>query len=93
MSWSIAFRRSPNAGAFTATACSVPRSLFTTSVASASPSTSSAMTSRGLLTCAMRSSAGRRSLTALIFLSVIRMYASSRMASIFSGSVTMSGEM
>src|SRR5439155_1077658 len=43
MSSSIALRRSPKPGAFTAQVCSVPRSLLTTSVASASPSTSSAM--------------------------------------------------
>ena len=45
MSSSIALRRSPKPGAFTATHASVPRSLLTTSVASASPSTSSAMRS------------------------------------------------
>ena len=43
MSWSMALRRSPNPGALTATERNVPRILFTTSVASASPSTSSAM--------------------------------------------------
>ena len=41
MSCSIALRRSPKPGAFTATDENVPRILFTTSVASASPSTSS----------------------------------------------------
>src|SRR2546429_3762017 len=40
ISSSIALRRSPKPGAFTAAACSVPRSLFTTSVASASHSAS-----------------------------------------------------
>ena len=48
MSWSIALRRSPNPGALIATALNVPRILLTTSVASASPSTSSAMTTSGL---------------------------------------------
>ena len=43
MSFSISLRRSPKPGALTAQTCSVPRSLLTTSVASASPSTSSAM--------------------------------------------------
>ncbi len=43
MSWSIALRRSPNPGALTATTLNVPRILLTTSVASASPSTSSAI--------------------------------------------------
>ena len=48
MSFSISLRRSPKPGALTAHTCSVPRSLLTTSVASASPSTSSAMMSSGL---------------------------------------------
>jgi len=43
MSSSMALRRSPKPGALTAQTWSVPRSLFTTSVARASPSTSSAM--------------------------------------------------
>jgi len=45
MSCSMALRRSPNPGAFTATDLNVPRILLTTNVASASPSTSSAMMS------------------------------------------------
>src|SRR5438876_1070125 len=49
MSWSISLRRSPNPGAFTAATLSVPRSLFSTSVASASPSTSSAKMGKPLL--------------------------------------------
>ena len=51
MSCSIALRRSPNPGALIATALNVPRILLTTSVASASPSTSSAMTASGLPVC------------------------------------------
>src|SRR6516162_8208250 len=47
MSSSIALRRSPNPGALTAATLRPPRSLLTTSVARASPSTSSAMTSSG----------------------------------------------
>ncbi len=47
MSRSISLRRSPKPGALTARTWIVPRSLFTTSVASASPSTSSAMMSIG----------------------------------------------
>src|SRR2546423_809237 len=62
MSSSMALRRSPNPGAFTAQTLSVPRSLFTTRVASASPSTSSAMIKSGLPILATRSSRGRRSL-------------------------------
>ena len=61
MSSSIALRRSPKPGAFTATTFSRPRILLTTSVDSASPSTSSAMTSSGLLPCATFSSSGRKS--------------------------------
>ena len=48
MSSSMALRRSPKPGALTAATFSVPRSLLTTRVASASPSTSSAMMSERL---------------------------------------------
>ena len=48
MSCSIALRRSPKPGALTATALNVPRILFTTSVARASPSMSSAMMTSAL---------------------------------------------
>ena len=71
MSSSIALRRSPKPGAFTATQCSVPRILFTTSVASASPSMSSAMMMNGLPVRAIASSTGSRSFMALIFFSWI----------------------
>ena len=47
MSRSISLRRSPKPGALTASTLSVPRSLLTTRVASASPSTSSAMITNG----------------------------------------------
>ena len=47
MSSSMRLRRSPKPGALTATAVKVPRSLLTTIVARASPSTSSAMISSG----------------------------------------------
>ena len=73
MSSSMALRRSPKPGAFTAHTCSVPRSLLTTSVASASPSTSSAMISSGLPLLAICSSTGSRSFIAEIFFSWIRM--------------------
>src|SRR3974390_2335060 len=49
MSLSISLRRSPKPGAFTAATLSVPRSLLTTRVARASPSTSSAMISIGFV--------------------------------------------
>ena len=74
MSSSMRLRRSPKPGALTATAVKVPRSLFTTIVASDSPSTSSATISSGRplwMTC---SSTGRMSLTAPIFWFAIRMY-------------------
>ena len=67
MSSSIRLRRSPKPGALTATPVNVPRSLFTTSVARDSPSTSSAMISSGLpdwMTC---SRIGRMSRTDPIF--------------------------
>ena len=73
MSRSISLRRSPKPGALTAATLSVPRSLFTTSVASASPSTSSAMISSGRPLCATFSSTGRSSFIAEIFLSWMRM--------------------
>mmetsp|Transcript_15912 Transcript_15912/g.40426 ORF Transcript_15912/g.40426 Transcript_15912/m.40426 type:complete len:270 (-) Transcript_15912:898-1707(-) len=47
MSCSSAFRRSPKPGALTATTLRLPRSLLTTSVASASPATSSVMITSG----------------------------------------------
>ncbi|MCY1239164.1 hypothetical protein D9M72_519420 [compost metagenome] len=49
ISSSIALRRSPKPGALTAAILRPPRSLLTTSVANASPSTSSAMMSSGRL--------------------------------------------
>ncbi len=85
MSSSIAFRRSPNPGALTAHALSTPRRLFTTSVASASPSISSAMTSSGLPAWTIFSSTGRRSAIAEIFLSWMRTSASSRTVRCLSG--------
>ena len=63
MSCSIALRRSPKPGALTATDLNVPRILLTTSVASASPSTSSAMITSGLPVCMTFSSTGSRSRT------------------------------
>ena len=58
MSWSMALRRSPNPGAFTATLLKVPRILLTTRVARASPSTSSAITISALPLCMTFSSTG-----------------------------------
>ena len=88
MSSSMALRRSPKPGAFTAATCSVPRSLFTTSVARASPSMSSAMISSGLPMRATCSSTGSRSFMELIFFSWIRIIGFSSTTSMRSGSVT-----
>ena len=93
MSRSISLRRSPKPGALTARTETVPRSLFTTSVARASPSMSSAMISIGRPCWTAFSRPGRRSGTALIFLSVMRMTGFSRTASIRSGLVTKYAEM
>ena len=71
MSSSICLRRSPKPGAFTAAAFKTPRALFTTRVAKASPSKSSAMMRRGLLARDTFSRMGTKSAMALIFLSVI----------------------
>ena len=73
MSVSIASRRSPKPGALTATELNVPRILLTTSVARASPSTSSAMIASGLLVCMTFSSSGSRSLTVEILEETRRM--------------------
>src|SRR6516162_1783603 len=58
---SIALRRSPKPGALTATTLRPPRSLLTTSVASASPSTSSAIMTSGFEVCTTASSSGSNS--------------------------------
>ena len=88
ISWSIAFLLSPNPGAFTATDVKVPRILLTTSVANASPSTSSARMINGFPEFITFSSTGNKSLTAVIFELTIRIYGSSKIASCLSGSVT-----
>ena len=61
MSSSMALRRSPKPGALTAATFRPPRSLFTTSVARASPSTSSAMMTSGLPVFTTTSSSGSNS--------------------------------
>src|SRR5215467_3943414 len=92
MSWSWALRRSPKAGALTAATLSVLRIAFTASVARASPSTSSATISSGLLADSTFSSSGSSSASAASFCVVTRTYASSSTASPASGSVTKCGE-
>jgi len=85
MSSSIALRRSPKPGAFTAATFSTPRMLLTTRVASASPSRSSAMIKSGLLALATASSTGSRSRMLEIFLSCSRISGSSSTAVCLSG--------
>jgi len=91
MSLSRALRRSPKPGAFTAATWSTPRSLLTTSVASASPSTSSAITSSGLPCLATFSSSGTSDLIELIFFSWTRMYGLSRTTDMLSTLLTKCG--
>ena len=69
ISSSIAFLRSPKPGALHAAAFTVPLRLLTTRVASASPSMSSAIISKGLPAFATASSNGSISLMFAIFLS------------------------
>ena len=88
ISSSIAFRLSPNPGALTAATFRVPRSLFTTNVAKASPSTSSEMMTIGFPILATCSRIGSRSFIALIFFSTMRRKASSIVASMRSALVT-----
>ena len=70
MSDKAALRLSPKEGALTAATCNTPRFLFTTNVAKASPSTSSAKIIRGEPVFATVSKMGTRSDIELIFLSV-----------------------
>ena len=92
MSSIMALRRSPKPGDLTAAICSVPRSLFTTRVARASPSTSSAMITSGRPDLATVWSSGSRSCRLEIFFSNSSTYASSRMASMVSALVTKYGD-
>jgi hypothetical protein len=70
----------------------VPRSLLTTRVASASPSTSSATMISGLPLLAVCSSTGSRSFMFEIFFSWMRMYGSLSVQVIRSPSVTKYGD-
>ena len=85
--------RSPKNGDLTATALIVLRSTLTVSAASASPSTSSAMISSGLLSARTFSSIGNRSARDETFSRTSSTAASSRTASLASASVTKYGEM
>ncbi|CPU65577.1 Uncharacterised protein [Mycobacteroides abscessus] len=88
MSWSMALRRSPKPGALTATDLNVPRILLSTRVASASPSTSSAMMRSERPAFMTWSRTGSRSFTFEILDSTMRTYGSSSTASWRSGSVS-----
>ena len=73
ISSSIAFLLSPKPGAFTAAIFKPPLSLFTTKVARASPSTSSAIIKRGLPDCTTFSKIGSISCKLANFFSNKRM--------------------
>ena len=87
MSSSIDFLLSPNPGALTAATLSPPLSLFTTKVASASPSTSSAIINNGLPDLTTASSSGSKSCKLDNFPSFSKMNGSSNSQIIFSASV------
>ena len=87
MSSSIALRRSPKPGALTAATFKPPRSLLTTSVASASPSMSSAMMRSGLPVCTTASRTGSIGWSEESFFSWMRIKTSSISAIIFSALV------
>ena len=84
ISCSIAFLRSPKPGALTAATLTIPRILLTTRVAKASPSTSSAMISKGLPDFATPSNKVKMSRILLIFLSTKRINGSSSSTEPFS---------
>ena len=92
MSPNISLRLSPNPGAFTAQIWSVPRSLLTTSAASASPSMSSATISSGLPALATCSSKGRSSFKLDSLRSCRRMKPSSSTTSMRAASVAKYGD-
>ena len=77
ISCKIALRLSPKAGALIAATFKTPLALLTTRVAKASPSMSSETINRGLPARATFSKMGTKSAIALIFLSVIKIKASS----------------
>ena len=92
MSSNMALRRSPKPGAFTAQVFRIPRILFTTNVANASPSTSSAIIINGRPDFATCSNTGKRSRMLLTFLSNSRMYGVSKTTVCFSGWLMKYGE-
>ena len=93
MSCSIALRRSPKPGALTAHTLTIPRMLFTTSVANASPSTSSAIINNGRPDLATPSSTDNMSRMLEIFLSTNRMNGCSNSQLMFCWLLMKYGEM
>ena len=85
MSSSIALRRSPKPGAFTAQVFKMPRMLLTTKVAKASPSISSATINKGRPAFATCSNVGSKSRMLEIFLSYNKTKGLSKIATCFSG--------
>ena len=83
MSSNIDFLRSPKPGALTAATFTMPLILLTTNVASASPSTSSAIIKSGLPDLATPSNTGSISFMLVIFLSYKRMNGSSNSVDMF----------
>mmetsp|Transcript_26067 Transcript_26067/g.66112 ORF Transcript_26067/g.66112 Transcript_26067/m.66112 type:complete len:433 (+) Transcript_26067:118-1416(+) len=93
MSCRVALRLSPKPGALMAATLTPPRSLFTTSVASASPSTSSAMITSGFCTLTTCSRRGRSDCSVETFFSTRRMNGFSNSAFCVLGLVAKYGEM
>ncbi len=92
ISFNISFLLSPYPGALTATTEKVPLNLFTIKVVNASPSTSSAIINNLDPDCTICSNTGRISWILAIFLSVIKIYGSSKFATILSISVAIYAE-
>mmetsp|Transcript_14657 Transcript_14657/g.43565 ORF Transcript_14657/g.43565 Transcript_14657/m.43565 type:complete len:209 (-) Transcript_14657:692-1318(-) len=88
MSCSVALRLSPNPGALTAATLTPPRSLLTTSVASASPSMSSAMITSGFCSLTTCSRSGSIDCSEETFFSTSRMSGFSNSHFMFLGEVT-----
>eukprot|EP01139_Manchomonas_bermudensis_P002383 Amastigsp_a4498_199.p3 type:complete len:280 gc:universal Amastigsp_a4498_199:1306-467(-) len=93
MSWSDLVRFSPKPGALTAATWVTPRSLLTMRVVRASPSTSSAMITRGFCALATRSRMGTIDWIVESFFSKQSTYASLKVTTPVLGSVTKCGEM
>ena len=93
ISFSISLRLSPKPGAFTAHTFKPPRNLFSTNVANASDSTSSAIINNGRPDWATGSKIGNNACSPVIFFSETNICAPSSSAIIFSLFVTKYGDM